>query len=127
MPAPMVGLISMSICLFCRKMRFITPSMGLPWRFAMHAVYHFFSVPSERLFSSVLTLFILKIKVSLSRIYLFFWHEAGSSTGWRKISKIGHLSPKEAAAQVILNVSGLSVGPEAAMSAARDAYEGSAV
>jgi hypothetical protein len=59
-------------------------------------------------------------------IYLFFWHEAGSSTGWRKISKTAHLSPKEAAAQVILNISGLSVGPDAAHKAAKTAYEGSA-
>ena len=60
----------------------------------------------------------------LTSIYLFFWHDARSSSGWRQTSRTRHLQPKEAAAQVILNASGLNAGPSAAQHACKKAYDG---
>ena len=55
----------------------------------------------------------------LTSIYLFLWTDSAT---WYKTSRTEHLSAGEAAAQLILNATGLHVGPSGAEKASKAAY-----
>ena len=55
----------------------------------------------------------------LTSIYMFFW----SDSAWSQTSRTKHLCAKGAAAQVVLNATGLNVGASAAYIASKSAYD----